>query len=71
MKDNRRKGDTVKPFNDKQGWDLLMKLLGSEWQDLDRRGLIKVSEEQAAKALLKSIGGVSYIRWDRENLANT
>jgi hypothetical protein len=36
-----------------------MKLLGSEWQDLDRKGIIKVSEEQAAKGLLKSIGGVS------------
>jgi hypothetical protein len=36
-----------------------MKLLGSDWQDLDKRGLIKVSEEQAAKGLLKDIGGVS------------
>jgi hypothetical protein len=59
MKDNKRKGDTVKPFNDKQSWHLLMKLLGSDWQDLDRRGIIKVSEERAAKGLLKSIGGVS------------
>lgn len=59
MNDNRRKGDTVKLFNERQSWDLLMKLLGSEWQDLDRKGLIKVSEEQAARGLLKSIGGVS------------
>jgi hypothetical protein len=59
MKDNQRKGDTVKPFSDKQSWDLLMKLLGKDWQDLDRRGLIKVSEERAAKDLLRSIGGVS------------
>jgi hypothetical protein len=59
MNDNKRKGDTVRPFNDRQSWDLLVKLLGSEWQDLDRKGLIKVSEDQAAKGLLKSIGGVS------------
>ena len=58
MKDNKRKGDTVKPFNDKQSWDLLIKLLGSEWQDLDRKSLIKLLEEQAAKGLLRSIGGV-------------
>jgi hypothetical protein len=59
MNDNKRKGDTVKPFNEKQSWDLLIKLLGKEWQDLDRKGLIKVSEEQAAKKFLERIGGVS------------
>lgn len=62
MNDNRRKGDTVKPFNDVQSWDLLIKLLGNDWQDLDRRGLIKVSEEQAAKGLLRNIGGVSHTK---------
>jgi hypothetical protein len=36
-----------------------MKLLGPTWQDLDRKGLIKVSEETAARELLKSLGGVS------------
>lgn len=71
MKDNQRKGDTVKPFNEKQSWDLLIKLLGEEWQDLDRQGLIKVSEEQAAKALLRNIGGVSDTRCDCENAPNT
>ena len=58
MNDAQRKGDTVKPFTERQSWDLLMKLLGADWQDLDRKGLIKVSEEQAAKALIKSLGGV-------------
>jgi hypothetical protein len=57
--DAHRGGDTIKPFNDKQGWDLLMKLLGEEWQELDRRGLIVVSERNAAKELLTSLGGVS------------
>jgi hypothetical protein len=62
MNDNKRKGDTVKPFNEKQSWDLLIKLLGKEWQDLDRKGLIKVSEEQAAKKFLGRIGGVSDLK---------
>jgi hypothetical protein len=62
MNDHRRKGDTVKPFNDVQSWDLLIKLLGSDWQDLDRKGLIKPAEEQAAKGLLSDIGGVSDIQ---------
>jgi hypothetical protein len=62
MNDAQRKGETVKPFNENQSWDLLMKLLGPEWQDLDRKGLIKVSEEAAARELLKSLGGVSILR---------
>jgi uncharacterized membrane protein YheB (UPF0754 family) len=59
MNDASRKGDTVKPFNERQSWDLLMKLLGPEWQDLDRRGLIQGTEESAAKELLRNLGGVS------------
>jgi hypothetical protein len=59
MNDASRKGDTVKPFNERQSWDLLMQLLGPEWQDLDRRGLIQGTEESAAKELLKNLGGVS------------
>jgi hypothetical protein len=57
--DAQRKGDTVKPFTDTQSWDLLMKLLGPDWEDLDRQGLIKTSEMSAAKELLRDLGGVS------------
>jgi len=56
--DAQRKGDTVKPFTDTQSWDLLMKLLGPDWEDLNRQGLIKTSEMSAAKELLKDLGGV-------------
>ncbi|PVH79051.1 TPR-like protein [Cadophora sp. DSE1049] len=59
MSDAQRKGDTVLPFTDKQSWDLLMKLLGPDWQDLDRKGLIQGSEEAAAKEMLKSLGGLA------------
>jgi hypothetical protein len=61
MNDAARKGDTVKPFNERESWDLLMKLLGEDWVDMDRRGLIKASEEFAAKELLKDLGGVCYL----------
>jgi hypothetical protein len=36
-----------------------MKLLGSQWVEEDRKGLIKGSEERAATELLKNLGGVS------------
>jgi hypothetical protein len=36
-----------------------MKLLGPDWEDLDRQGLIKTSEMSAAKELLRDLGGVS------------
>jgi hypothetical protein len=38
-----------------------MKLLGPDWVENDRQGLIKVTEERAAIKLLKSLGGVSVI----------
>jgi hypothetical protein len=59
MKDNQRKGDTVKPFNDQQSFDLLMLLLGEYWQNLHTRGLLRQSEINAAKTLLKKIGGLA------------
>jgi hypothetical protein len=35
-----------------------MKLLGPEWVEDDRKGLIKVSEYRAAGELLHALGGV-------------
>jgi hypothetical protein len=57
--DAHRQGDTIKPFTEKQSWNLLMKLLGPEWVEQDRKGLIKGTEERAAIEMLKSLGGVS------------
>ena len=59
MKDSQRRGDTVKPFNEKQSYELLMQLLGEQWQSLDRRGLLRGSEIAAAKTLLDKIGGLA------------
>ncbi|PMD58306.1 uncharacterized protein K444DRAFT_442723 [Hyaloscypha bicolor E] len=36
-----------------------MKLLGSQWAEEDRKGLIKGSEERAATGLLKNLGGLA------------
>jgi hypothetical protein len=59
MKDDQRKGETVKPFNDKQSYELLMMLLGEKWQTMDRRGVLRQSEITAATTLLTKIGGLA------------
>ena len=56
--DAHRKGETIKPFNARESWHLFIKLLGPDWVEDDRKGLIKVSEQRAAEELLKSLGGV-------------
>jgi hypothetical protein len=59
MKDGQRKCDTVKPFNEQQSFDLLMVLLGENWQNQYSRGLIRSTEIAAAKTLLKKIGSLA------------
>lgn len=58
MKDGKRKGNTIRPLDDQQSFDLLMLLLGEHWQDLYKQGLLPQSEISAAKALLKKTGGL-------------
>jgi hypothetical protein len=58
MKDSKRKGDTIRPLDDQHSFDLLMLLLGEHWQDLYKQGLLPQSEINAAKTLLKKIGGL-------------
>lgn len=59
MNDAHRVGETVKPFTSAQSWKLLMKFLGPDMMDQDRRGLITGTEERAARDLLHHLGGVS------------
>ena len=59
MKDNHRKGDTVKPFNEPQSYEFLMLLLEEKWQNMHKRGLLRQSEVNAAKTLLKKTGGLA------------
>lgn len=70
MKDGRRRGDTVKPFNEKQSWDLLMQLLGGNWQRLDQEGLIKGSEDAAARQFLSKLQGLALAIQQAANLIN-
>lgn len=57
-KDLQRKGGTVKPFNIKESWDLLLQLLGDDWKKFDREGRIPQSEVKAAKDILQELGGL-------------
>ena len=58
-KDLQRKGETIKPFDPAQSWDLLLQLLGDDWKKMDREGLIPESEVSAAKNMLGSLGGLA------------
>lgn len=58
MQHDDRKGDTVKPFNAEQSFDLLFQLLGDDWRDLQRRKLLAQSEVKAAKELLEQLQGL-------------
>jgi hypothetical protein len=58
MKDDDRKGDVVKPFDAKQSFDVLFQFLGDEMRDLQKKGLLKQSEVNAAKDFLEELGGL-------------
>jgi hypothetical protein len=62
-----RRGDTVKPFDTKQSWELLQ-FLGPEWQRLDREGKIAQSEIAAAKAMLAMLEGLALAIQQAANL---
>lgn len=54
-----RKGDTIKPFDTRQSWELLLQLLGEDWKRLDREGKISQTEEAAAKSMLGKLEGLA------------
>jgi hypothetical protein len=58
-KDMHRRGDTVKPFDSKQSWELLLQLLGEDWKRMDREGKFPQSEVTAAKNLLERLEGLA------------
>ena len=57
--DAQRHADTIKPFTERQSWELFMKFLGPTWQQKDKDGRMNGVEEKAARTLLKRFGGVS------------
>lgn len=58
-KDLQRKGETIRPFDPAQSWDLLLQLLGDDWKKLEREGRIPPSEILAAKNMLEKLGGLA------------
>lgn len=58
-KDKTRQGMTVTPFTEKQSWELLLKLLGEDWEKQDREGTLPQSEITAAKSFLLRLEGLA------------
>jgi hypothetical protein len=58
MKDSNRKGETIKLFNDKESWDLLVRLMGDAWTQAERSGQLKDADYQAARDWLEKLGGL-------------
>jgi hypothetical protein len=67
-KDGLRRGDTIKPFDLKQSWDLFLEYLGDDWKSRDRKGLIEPSEMAAAKGLLGKLEGLALAIQQAANL---
>ncbi|KIV90279.1 hypothetical protein PV10_07598 [Exophiala mesophila] len=55
----RREGETIPVFSDEERWDLLMELLGPEWQHRHLGGAKGRLEREAARKLLEHLGGLA------------
>jgi len=54
-----REGNTVKPFDPKQSWDLLLRLLGDDWKKREAEGRLPQSEISAARNMLDKLEGLA------------
>ncbi|KAH7416715.1 P-loop containing nucleoside triphosphate hydrolase protein [Cadophora sp. MPI-SDFR-AT-0126] len=68
--DAQRHADTIKPFNERQSWDLFRKFLGPKWQQKDKAGRMNSVEEKAARTLLKRFGGLALAIQQAAQLVN-
>jgi hypothetical protein len=57
--DEYRNGQTVPLFNPQERWDLLMKLLGLQWQSENLEGPTGALEREAGTRLLNHLGGLT------------
>jgi len=58
MKDINRKGETIKPFDETESWDLLIRLMGNMWTDAEKSGQLSQDDYRAAREWLKRLGGL-------------
>jgi hypothetical protein len=58
MKDKNRKGETVKPFNEQESWDLLVKLLGDKWTEAEKSGQLKPADKLATREWVRKLEGL-------------
>lgn len=63
MKDINRKGETIKPFNERESWDMLVRLIGDKWTEASNSGQLKPSDIQAAKDWVEKLGGLRKCLW--------
>ncbi|KAH8602769.1 hypothetical protein B0O99DRAFT_587847 [Bisporella sp. PMI_857] len=68
VKDLRRKGETIKPLDPKQSWDLLLHLLGEEWEKQEQEGRLPQSEMAAARLMLEKLEGLALAIQQAANL---
>ncbi|KAK0118550.1 hypothetical protein ONS95_007438 [Cadophora gregata] len=68
--DAQRHADTIKPFNERQSWELFMKFLGPTWQQKDNDGRMNGIEEKAARTLLQRFGGLALAIQQAAQLVN-
>src|SRR4051794_3896102 len=59
QQDEYRNGQTVPLFNPQERWDLLMKLLGLQWQNQYLEGQTGALERKAGTRLLDHLGGLT------------
>ncbi|KAG4437548.1 hypothetical protein IFR05_006982 [Cadophora sp. M221] len=58
IKDISRQGQTVKPLDPKQSWELLLDLLGDHWKELNIKRQLPDSEIAAAKSMIMQLEGL-------------
>lgn len=58
MKDINRKGETVKPFNEQESYDLLIRLLGDKWTNAKKSGQLKEADIEATRDWAKKLEGL-------------
>ncbi|KAH9220315.1 P-loop containing nucleoside triphosphate hydrolase protein [Leptodontidium sp. 2 PMI_412] len=58
IRDVCRQGQTVKPLDLRQSWELLLDLLGDHWKELSIKSQLPDSEIVAAKSMLQQLEGL-------------